>query len=177
MKRLRLLLLDANVVIHLFELRLWEVVVEHCEVVLARTVVEESHFYEDEDGQRQDFDLATYEADGRIRVEEVGAEQIQNLRQLFHPGYLERLDAGEAESLALLMQSHDPYLFCAADSIVSKALVNLQREEQAISLEEVLQKVGFARKLRYQFSREAQQKWIRQGQADMIQGRGIRRIP
>ena len=53
MKRLSFLLLDANVVIYLFEHRLWERLVETCDVHLARTVIDEAHFYEDDDGVRE----------------------------------------------------------------------------------------------------------------------------
>ncbi len=40
MRKLRFLLLDANVIIQLFELGLWKNLIESCEVLLARTVAE-----------------------------------------------------------------------------------------------------------------------------------------
>ena len=47
MKRLRFLLLDANVVIYLFEIGLRDKIVERCEVLLSRIVAEqEAQFYE-----------------------------------------------------------------------------------------------------------------------------------
>lgn len=46
MKKFRLLLLDADVVIELFRLGLWDGIVERCDVHLARIVVEdEAQFY------------------------------------------------------------------------------------------------------------------------------------
>jgi hypothetical protein len=59
-KRLSFLLLDANVVIYLFKLGIWDKLVAACDLHLARTVVQESHFYEDDHGQRHDFDLTPY---------------------------------------------------------------------------------------------------------------------
>ena len=51
MKKLKLLLLDANVVIELFEKGIWEKVVERCEIYLAGTVVDEAqHIPDAEDG-------------------------------------------------------------------------------------------------------------------------------
>ena len=40
MFKLKLLILDANVVIHLHEFGIWTKLIEKCEVYLARTVVE-----------------------------------------------------------------------------------------------------------------------------------------
>lgn len=45
-KKIRLLLLDANVVIELHSLELWEHVVERCEILLTETVVEEARYYD-----------------------------------------------------------------------------------------------------------------------------------
>jgi hypothetical protein len=39
MKRLSFLLLDANIVIHLFKLGIWERLIELCDIHLARTVM------------------------------------------------------------------------------------------------------------------------------------------
>ncbi len=45
MTTLRLLLLDANVVIELFRLGIWGRVIERCRIFVARTIVEvEAHF-------------------------------------------------------------------------------------------------------------------------------------
>jgi hypothetical protein len=89
MKRLSCLLLDANVVIHLFKLKIWDRLVDQCDVHLARTVMGESHFYEDDRGQRVDFDLGTYEQAGTITVFEVSLTDIRVFRDRFDPTYLD----------------------------------------------------------------------------------------
>ena len=43
-KRLSFLLLDANVIIRLFKLGLWNQVVAQCDLHLARSVMGEAHF-------------------------------------------------------------------------------------------------------------------------------------
>jgi hypothetical protein len=45
MKKFSLLLLDANVVIALCRMGLWDRVLERCEILLARTVFDESSFF------------------------------------------------------------------------------------------------------------------------------------
>lgn len=104
-KKFRLLLLDACVIIELFKRGIWEAVLERCDVHLARTVLEEAHFYDDDLGERHDFDLSVYETDGRITVFEVPLADIGQFCSQFGPSYLEVLDAGEAESLAYLFLS------------------------------------------------------------------------
>jgi hypothetical protein len=45
MKKFKLLLLDANVVIQAFKLGLWAKLIERCDVWLAATVVQEAAFF------------------------------------------------------------------------------------------------------------------------------------
>jgi len=175
MKRFRLLLLDANIVIELFRQGIWDRLIEVCDVHLSRTVAEtEAHFYEDDAGEKQYFDLATDDEAGRITVFEVLTPDLQRFRSRFDPSYFERLDAGEAESLAFLMNSDDPYQMCSADSIVYKVLGNLDRSEQGISLEEVLQQTGLGRPLTWQFTRDFREKWTRKGFEEGLGGIGHR---
>jgi hypothetical protein len=173
MKRFRLLLLDANIVIELFRQGIWDRVVEVCGVHLSRTVAEiEAHFYEDEDGEKQYFDLAPDAQAGRITVFDMLPSDLEEFRSCFDPSYFERLDAGEAESLAFLLNSGDPCLICSADSIVYKVLGNLDRAEQGISLEEVLQQTGLGRSLAWQFTKGFRETWTRKGFQEGLGGIG-----
>jgi len=175
MKRFRLLLLDANIVIELFRQGIWDRLIEVCDVHLSRTVAEsEAHFYEDDTGERQYFDLAPDAEAGKIAVFDVRLSELEAFRSRFDPSYFERLDAGEAESLAFLLNSSDPYLICSADSIVYKVLGNLDRSEQAISLEEVLQQTGLGRRLTWQFTKGFREKWTSKGFQEGLAGIGPR---
>ena len=145
MKRLRCLLLDANVVIHLFDLGLWKQITEHCEIVLARTVLEREVRYYDKD---RPIDLAEDVRADRISIVDVDAAEVKKFCDQFNAGYLERLDAGEAESLAYLCSRSEPYLLCSSDHIVFQVLARLNRTEQGISLEAILAKTGFGRDCR-----------------------------
>lgn len=162
--RLRFLLLDANVVIELFRQGLWDRILECCDVHLSRTVATtEAHFYEDDDGLRHDFDLGSYEMSGLVTVFDVSLDQDRQLTRCFAPAYLERFDPGERESLAHLVTSTWPYMICSADSIVFKVLGFLNRAEQGISLEEVLQQTGFGRQVAWQFSKAFRERNTQQG--------------
>ncbi len=173
MKKFSLLLLDANIVIELFRLGIWDKVVDLCDIHLARTVADrEAHFFLDEEGQRQDFDLTPYAQDGRIDVFDVAPSDLTAFLDSFDPVYFEKLDPGEAESLAFLLNSPPECLLCSADKIVFRVLGSLRRGEQGISLEEVLHQTGLARDLRPHFSRACRERWTNRGFQEGLQGIG-----
>ncbi len=80
MKRLSLLLLDANVVIYLFELGIWGKVVSLCDIHLACTVIDEARFYEDDDGVQHPFDLSGYVDSGAVAAFDVLPSQMEAVR-------------------------------------------------------------------------------------------------
>lgn len=173
MKKFRLLLLDANIVIELFRQGIWEKLIDSCDIHLSRTVAkDEAQFYEDPQGEKQYFDLNQDIAAGKITIFDVLPSKLVTFRSQFDDTYLERLDTGEAESLAYLMNSSEPYLICSADSIVYKVLGNLNRREQGIALEEILQQVGLTRKVSWQFSKRFREKWTQEGFQEQLGGIG-----
>ncbi len=171
MKRLSFLLLDANVVIYLFEQGLWERLIEACDVHLARTVIEEAHFYEDDDGLRHDFDANEWEKD--ITIFEVPIVDVEAFCNRFDASYMEKLDPGEAESLAWLVRSTQETKICSSDAIVFRVLGNVDRSEQGLSLEEVLKAVGLGRPLSWQFTKKFRDKWTAEGVKESLQGTGL----
>jgi hypothetical protein len=172
MKRWSFLVLDANVIIALFEQGIWDRVVANCDLHIAETVVGEAHFYEDDAGARHDFDLSAYVADGRVKQFSVPAADVQAFVATFGADYMEKLDAGEAESLAYLEGASDEHLICSADRIVYRVLGNLDRGHQGVSLQEVLDNLGLSRKLPKQFTKAMREDWTQQGVAERLQGRG-----
>jgi len=174
MKRLSLLLLDANVVIHLFEIGIWAKLVELCDLHLSRTVVDEAHFFEDERGERHEIDLAPAIAAKQITVFDVVPSDMDAFFERFDASYLEKLDAGEAESLAHLLNAPEEMLFCSADKIVFRVLGNLDRSTQGISLEEVLSRIGLSRSLPKHFGRAYREKWTSYGVEENMRGLGTK---
>ncbi len=172
---LKLLILDANVVIHLHETGLWQALLSRCEVTLARTVAEdEVKFYRGTDAE-EIIDLSEDIAQGRVKVFERTIAELKAFTDLFDPVYVESLDPGEAESLAYLMQSKDTYLISSGDAIVFRVLGLLNRGDQGISLEEVLQKIGLSRSLPKQYTKQFRERYTREGEQDSIRGRGLKR--
>ena len=176
MPKLKLLILDAGVVITLHELKLWDEVVEKCDVHLSQIVVEqEVQFSPSEDDQYgDDINLQPYVQDGRVQMFCVNPKEIHDFRSLFDANYFVDLDDGEAESLAYLFSQQEEFLISSGDAITYKVLGNTGRTEQGISLEEILQKIGLGKELSWAYTKEFREKYSNDGSQDMIQGRGMK---
>ncbi len=130
-RSIRLLLLDANVVLELHRLNLWSVVVERCEVLLARTVLDESKYFERDDGNQNRIDLGQEIETGQVRIVEVPIDTVIAFQGRFRPAFLERLDPDELESLAYLAEVDRACIISSADKIVWRTLGDKQKRRQS----------------------------------------------
>ncbi len=96
MKKFRLLLLDANIVIEISRHGLWPQVIDRCEIRLSQTVIEESRFFEDANGDRQPIDLQPYIDSQALNVFDLPVSELSGLRAEFDPTYFEKPDLGDA---------------------------------------------------------------------------------
>jgi hypothetical protein len=170
MTQSRLVLLDANIVIELFRLGIWNQITERCDIVLAETVVEESAFYDTPDG-REYIDWDAVRNAGTVRIESLPVTDIKKYCDKFGQGYFEKLDPGEAEALALLARETGS-MICSADKIVWRVLGNTNATERGISLEEILQSSGLTKQLQRRFTKAFRQEWNKKGGIDRFMGTG-----
>lgn len=177
MPKLKLLILDAGVVIYLHELGIWSKVVAGCDLYLSRIVAEKEVLFQkcEQDEYGYDIDLSPIIKSGAITVFDVSVSDLKLFRDQFDLLYLGDLDDGEAESLAYLVRQSPDFLISSGDAIVYRVLGNLNRGEQGISLEEILQKLGLGRAVQRPYTKRFQDQYTRQGQEDMIRGRGKKR--
>ncbi len=99
MPKLKLLILDANVVIYLHEKGLWQAVLQRCEVHLSSIVIDdEVRFYV---GTEYDevIELSPDVTAGRVHRFDVPVSDVKEFRDQFDPVYRGDLDPGEEESL------------------------------------------------------------------------------
>ncbi len=85
MPKFSLLVLDAGVVIKLFELRLWDQVVKQCDVHLSKVVAEQEvqfHSPTDADPHGQPIDLSGDIAESRVQVFECSLSQVVSLQEI-----------------------------------------------------------------------------------------------
>ena len=171
-QKFQLLLLDANIIIKLHELGIWEEFAKRCSVTLTATVAyDESQFWEDNDGVRHYFDIEEDIKSNKISCERVSLSQIEDFRRKFDPTYA--IHAGEAEPLAFLFASDKNWIIASSDGIVFRVLGRTSRGHQGISLEEILQKIGLGRRLDGQYTKEFRGRLTQMGQEDSIRGRGM----
>jgi hypothetical protein len=179
MPKSRLVLLDANVVIGLFELKLWDALVARHEVLIAETCVGESLWYEDGE-HRIDIDLAPYIADNRITTVSADLSAVQAFSKRFEPNYLEKLDPGELESLTHLLATENPApptapcQICSGDRIVYRVLGNLGKSELGISLEELMCGMGRTMKMSWRFTKAFREDATDQGFKERMRGLGVK---
>src|SRR3974377_1669747 len=176
MKRFKCLLLDANVVIKLFELGLWDALVSQCEVHLSEIVVGEADYFEDSEGKYNDIDLVPYIKSDRVQIFSHSAAELNKFRSSFDPIYVEKLDPGETESLVHMLsgENEDLYL-CSADAIVFRVLGNLKLSEKGVSLEELLGQFKLRRKLEFHFTKQFRRRWSQAGLGDSMFGEGFKK--
>ena len=175
MKKFRFLLLDANIIFKLHELGIWGQVLDRCELLVARTIVEQEVKYFRGATHDSLIDLGPDIAAKRIEVVDVDAVRMKAFLDQFDPVYFGEMDPGEAESLAYLIDSNDPCVICSSDAIVYRVLGCLGLVEQGISLETILQKVGLGRSLTYQFTERFREYWTGRGQQDGMRGIGVKK--
>jgi len=172
-KKFRLLLLDANIVIEISRHGLWDQIVARCDIHLARTVIDEAHFFLDANGDRQPIDLTVYINEGSITVFDLTPSDLTGFRAKFDPVYFEKLDPGETESLAYLLKQSEDCQICSADKIIFRVLGNIYRAEQGVSLEEVLTQIGLGRTLSREFSKDYREQWTQKGFQEGLGGMGM----
>jgi len=144
MKKFRLLILDANVIIEVHKHGFWSSLINQFDIHINSIVIHnEAHFYEDDQGQRHDINLETDVKSKKVTEIEATPEQISALTDLVNENLLNRIDAGEQEALALLLSGDDnDYKYCAGDTRAIKALASLSLATHGVSLEEVLTSIG-----------------------------------
>jgi hypothetical protein len=174
MPKLKLVMLDANVIIKLHEIGLWDKVVATIDIHLAQTVVDEAHFWTDAAGERQEIDLRPDTEAKRITVFAMDAVELASFLARFDPVYRPEIDPGEMESIAWMEKSKEEYVFSSADLAVYRVLGLLGRGDQGISLEELLQRIGNTKQLEPRFSKVVREKFTKEGVQDQVRGRGLK---
>lgn len=164
----RLLLLDADVVINLHSLNLWNGVVKNHEVYLASTVarIELTHY---PDSQRQSIPLNLIPQidNGTIREISASTQDLKILTDKLKPSKI-GLDPGELESIAVIAENKlEGLKICVIDKSAIMTLSYLDLDGKAISAEEVLINGGMLSRGKEppnpNFSKKRFDYWVTQG--------------
>lgn len=126
---MRLWLLDADVIIKLLELDVFDRLASQHELHVASTVVDEVKYYR-RDGQKFQADFRqTYVIPGRVREATATVEEMQSVLGSLPPLKQQVIHAGELESLAVLVQRRELTL-CTFDAAAIRTLPFLDASER-----------------------------------------------
>lgn len=153
MKKSKLVILDANVVINSHALKYWDPLTNRYEIYLPATVLHEEAFYFG--GPHQEQPILLQQAIERriIQKLEASLDDDRHLQSLIIPNFVSRIDPGEREALALLKNpKFKDFYFCTGDALPIQLLSVLGLANRGISVEKLLQEIGITKKLERHFT-------------------------
>ncbi len=144
----KLVILDANIIIHAHENGYWAELVRRYQVFVGSIIVNESRFYVDAEQDQIEINLKTQIENGEIFKIEAAATDMAALEEKLVPDYLGRLDPGEREVLAYLTsRPTEELFFCTADMAAVKMMSVLDMGFRALSTEKLCDGFYPAKKL------------------------------
>lgn len=168
-----LLLLDADVVINLYSLNLWNGIVKNHEVYVGSTVarIEVTH-YPDSKRQPIPLNLIPQIDNGTIKEISASTQDLKILTDKLRPSRI-GLDPGELESIAVIAENKlEGLKICVIDKSAIMALSYLDLDGKAISAEEVLINGGMLSRGKEpphpDFSKKRFDYWVTQGKLILI---------
>jgi len=138
----RLLLLDADVVIDLHSLSLFEKICRAYNICLTRDVFEEARYYK-KDGTKIDIDIKDV-----VIIENVNLESLRKVQREVKEARL-GIDPGESTSIAYINQTEERMTFCSCDKAAIKLISYMELEQKTISLERALRDTGYHKRNLY----------------------------
>ncbi|MBU2234101.1 MAG: type II toxin-antitoxin system VapC family toxin [Proteobacteria bacterium] len=139
----KLLLLDADVVIDLHTLGLFDRIIKGYEIHVTKTVLDEASYFKS-GGARTKIDIR----DRVTIIENVAVEHLQTVRNEAKEARL-GIDPGELEAIACLIQEGEGLIFCTCDQAAIKLLSFMNFEKRSVSTEKALRTTGYQKKNLY----------------------------
>lgn len=156
----KLLLLDADVVIDLHTLGVFDRISKGFAIHITKTVLEEVQYFKS-GGKKTRIHID----DCVTVIEDVALSNLQTVREEAKEARL-GIDPGELESIACLTQEEENLIFCTCDQAAIKLLSFMNLDGRSISLEKALRSTGYQRRNLYPRHLEKTfSEYIREGKA------------
>lgn len=139
----KLLLLDADVVIDLHTIGVFDRISKGFEIHVTKTVLDEALYFKS-GGTKTKIDIR----DHVTVIQDVAVELLETVRKEAKQARL-GIDPGEMEAIACLMQEGEGLLFCTCDQAAIKLLSFMNIEGRAVSFEKTLRATGYQKKNLY----------------------------
>lgn len=166
---MKLWLLDADVIIDLLSMNVFDNLVKNHEIFCATTVIDEVKGY----WVNGEFKRIYFQNDyiDKNRVKEVSAtfEDIDGLNRYLPKIKFDSIDKGEKESLAILKKD-ESLIFCTCDKAAIRILPFLDVLDRGISFEKLLKATGLSRnEYAWKHKEEFFQKYLLEGKTEKIE--------
>lgn len=132
----KLLLLDADIVLDLHSLDLFEKIRNAYSLCVTKVVFREAKYYK-KDGIREKINIK----DKVTVIEQVDIENLKTVSQEAKEAML-IIDSGEASSIAYLIDAKEDITFCSCDKAAITLTAYMELEQRAICLEKALKNAG-----------------------------------
>ncbi len=166
-------LLDTDVVVSLHKLGLWNKIVRHCrKIFLAETVYKtEVRHYPSPRKAKIPINLQPLVKKANVEILSGNIITLKKIEEFLNEfDVIERpeLQAGELESLAIIVDSHD-FCFCTFDKAALRALSMMELEDRGISFEELISNCGIKINLEGKYTKRYFERWITEGKFSLTQ--------
>ncbi|HDZ02498.1 MAG TPA: hypothetical protein ENH52_13770 [Nitrospirae bacterium] len=146
---MKLWLLDADVIIDLMSLALFDTLVERHEIFVATSVIKEvkSHkksYWDDRSKVLINFREQYIESNKIKELDATASETDELVTSKMPPIWADTIHIGEIESLTILIKE-DELMFCSCDAAAIRVLPFLDASERGISLENLIASSGLKR--------------------------------
>jgi len=174
------LALDANIIIELHVLGVWEILAGKHQIIVTDTVLAEvDHFREPATGDRSQINKPA-DVIPCVNINNPDPVDLVAITGLFNDVFLERMHPGEREIIALAYANKLPEdcNICSADVPAIEALALIDKKHMGISFEVVLQSAGTTKNLSYSagaYTEADYNKAMERGAVARIQGTHFRR--
>lgn len=160
----KLVILDANIIIHAHENGYWGELTQRYHLFVGSIIVGESKFYFDEENDSIAIDLKSAIEKKEIQVVEADAVDLARLGEKLTPRYFGMLHSGEREAVAFMAAHTDEdYFFCTADLAAVKLMSILDLGGKAMSCEKLCDGFFPAKKMQHHYREEDFKKALTQG--------------
>ena len=141
---MKLWLLDADVIIDLLSLDVFDKLAKNHEIFAASTVIEEVKYFK-KSADKHPINLRQqYVEPGLIKELSSSPDEVKEVLGKLAIINHESIDPGELESLAILMREEE-LIFCSCDAAAIRALPFLELSDRGISVESLLKSSGLQR--------------------------------
>lgn len=162
-KKSKHVLLDTVVVIDAHENGYWESLCNTYQIALPATVIEDELFYFASNKRKHGFKPSEWVEQGKVTRIDADMKDFIVLSARLKSDFMDSIDPGEREALAILLSKHHQQLFFAtADRAAVRALGILGLGLRGISIEELLEGLSSKRSSKTTLPNHHTKKWFQQ---------------